>query len=126
VRPELAAECTLLRSARDDVTAMVTTLMECHAGTATDERQIYRIGLRSVALLLAVADLLIGWLLLWQADIALAALDSAPAERERSFYEGKVGVARFFAETVLPRLAAERRITALQSLAAMDLAEDAF
>ncbi|MCW2562010.1 MAG: acyl-CoA dehydrogenase domain protein [Mycobacterium sp.] len=126
VRPELTTECSVLRCALDDVTAMVTTLMERHAGTATDERQIYLVGLRSVALLLAVADLVIGWLLLWQADIALAALDNAPDERERVFYEGKVGVARFFAETVLPRLAAERRSTELQTLAAMDLAEDAF
>jgi alkylation response protein AidB-like acyl-CoA dehydrogenase len=126
VRAELATEYALLRGALDDVVAMVAALTECHASSASDERQIYRIGLRSVALLLAVADLLIGWLLLWQANIALSVLDGSPVERERVFYEGKVGVARFFAETVLPRLAAERRITEQQSLAAMELAEDAF
>ena len=126
VRPELAGECAALRAALEDVIAMVAAMMQCHTSAANDDRQIYRIGLRSVALLLAVADLLIGWLLLWQADIALSALEGSPIGRERAFYGGKVGVARFFAETVLPRLAAERRITEGQSLAAMDLAEDAF
>ena len=32
--------------------------------------------------LLSVGDLLIGWLLLWHAKIALSALDGGPTERE--------------------------------------------
>ena len=51
----------------------------------------------SVPFLLAVGDLLIGWLLLWHAEIALAALDRDPSERDRAYYRGKVAAARFFA-----------------------------
>ena len=42
-------------------------------------RELYRVGLESVPFLLAVGDLLIGWLLLRQAEIALDALDGDPA-----------------------------------------------
>ena len=74
----------------------------------------------------AVGDLLIGWLLLHHAEIALAALDGDPTDRERAFYNGKVAVARFFAKNVLPRLTAERKIIEAADLTVMDLREDAF
>ena len=73
-----------------------------------------------------VGDLMIGWLLLRQAEIALNALDGDPDPRERAFYSGKVAVANFFIRNVLPRLAAERRIVEAVDLAIMDLSEDAF
>ncbi len=57
-----------------------------------------------------MGDLLIGWLLLHQGEIALAALDGDPTERDRAFYNGKVAAAEFFAKNVLPRLTAERKI----------------
>jgi Acetyl-CoA dehydrogenase C-terminal like len=40
-------------------------------------RELYRLGLESVRFLLAVGDLLIGWLLLHQAEIALNALEAS-------------------------------------------------
>ena len=75
--------------------------------------------------LLAVGDLLIGWLLLWHAEIALTALDAAPSERDAAFYRGKVAAANFYARNVLPRLTAERRIIETVDLEAMGLAEAA-
>ncbi|MQA98542.1 MAG: hypothetical protein GEV11_29580, partial [Streptosporangiales bacterium] len=42
------------------------------------------------------------------------------------FYEGKIAAAGFFAQTVLPRLAAERRIAETTTLDVMELAEEAF
>ena len=56
-----------------------------------------------VRLLMAVGDLLVGWLLLRQAEVALAALGGETG-RDQAFYEGKVAVARFFAATQLPLL----------------------
>ncbi len=55
-----------------------------------NSRELYRLGLESVPFLLAVGDLLIGWLLLRQAEIALNALDGDVSERDRAFYAGKV------------------------------------
>ncbi len=57
-------------------------------------RELYRLGLESVPFLLAVGDLLIGWLLLQQAEIALIALDGDVGARDRAFYTGKVATAR--------------------------------
>ncbi len=60
---------------------------------------------------MALGDLVIGWLLLTQAEIAQQALDQIAADAaDRDFYAGKLAAARFFAATVLPRLAAERQI----------------
>jgi hypothetical protein len=78
-----------------------------------------------VSLLLAVGDVLIGWLLLRQAEIALAALDGDPTPDDRAFYLGKVLAANFFANNVLPRLAADRRIAETVDLGVMDLREQA-
>ena len=79
-----------------------------------------------MAFLLAVGDLLIGWLLFEHAEIALDALDGDPSDRDRDFYTGKVAAANFFAKNVLPRLAAERKIAEGVDLTIMDLGEEAF
>ena len=123
-RPELSSARTALATALADVTAMVASLTGYFTAAQTAPRQIYRVGLASVPFLLSLGDLLIGWLLVRQAEIALAALARAPADA--AFYRGKVAVATFFAANVLPRLSAERRIVELSDLSAMDLAEAGF
>ncbi len=74
-----------------------------------------------------MGDLMVGWLLQRQADVALKALqrDDITAA-DKAFYEGKVAAARFFAHEVLPRVGADRRIIESTNLDVMDLAEDAF
>jgi hypothetical protein len=89
-------------------------------------RDLYRLGLESVPFLLAVGDVLIGWLMLRGAEIALQAIDAGPSDRDRAFYEGKVAAANFFAKNVLPRLSAERRMVESVDLTAMDLGEGSF
>jgi hypothetical protein len=123
---QLAASREQLADALDNARAMVAAMTGYLFGAQEDARELYRVGLDSVAFLLAVGDLLIGWLLLRQAEIALTALAGDPDPRERAFYSGKVAVANFFVRNVLPRLAAERRIAEAVDLAIMDLSEDAF
>ncbi|TGD89840.1 acyl-CoA dehydrogenase [Mycolicibacterium sp. CH28] len=125
-RPELAGSRVLLGDALDHLRAMVATMTGYLLGAQEDARELYRVGLESVGFLLAVGDLLIGWLLLRQAEIALRALDGDPDPREQAFYRGKVAVANFFARNVLPRLAAERQIAETVELTIMDLNEEAF
>jgi hypothetical protein len=105
---------------------MAATLTGYLMAAQENARELYRVGLESVPFLLAVGDLLIGWLLLRQAEVALIALDRDPTPADRAFYSGKVAGARFFAANVLPRLAAERRIVEGADLAIMDLGEEAF
>ena len=71
--------------------------------------EIYKVGLNTTRLLMMMGDLIIGWLLLRQAEVAQAAL-AAGALRPRTcaFYTGKVAAAKWFAANRLPLLAAER------------------
>jgi alkylation response protein AidB-like acyl-CoA dehydrogenase len=125
-RPELADARSVLATALDDLQAWVNTMTGYLVDSQQNARELYRVGLESVPFLLAVGDLLIGWLLLRQAEIALAALDRGPAPAERAFYAGKATTAKFFVKNVLPRLTAERGIAANVDLAVMQLREEAF
>ena len=102
---------------------MTGWLGEAQAG---EPRALYKVGLNSRRLLLAVGDLIVGWLLQRQAEVALRALGGEVSAADKSFYTGKVAAARFFAHEVLPRIGADRRIIESTNLDVMDLAEDAF
>jgi alkylation response protein AidB-like acyl-CoA dehydrogenase len=125
-RRELADSRACLATALSDAQTMTAALTGYLMSAQENARELYRVGLESVAFLLSVGDLLIGWLLLEHAEIALDALDGDPSDRDREFYRGKVAAANFFAKNVLPRLGAERRIVEGVDLAIMDLREEAF
>ncbi len=122
----LKEERALLATALADVEGMLGALTGYLMSSAEDPSNIYKVGQHSVRLLMAVGDLLIGWLLLRQADVALTALGGSVSPKDQSFYEGKVGVARFFAKTALPLLTAQRTILETADNALMDLPEAAF
>jgi alkylation response protein AidB-like acyl-CoA dehydrogenase len=115
----------LLRTALDDVTAMTATLSGYLMAAAEQPTEIYKVGLASVRFLLAVGDLLIGWRLLAQADVAQAALAAASANDE-AFYQGKIATAQFFAKNMLPHVTALRAIIDEIDVGIMDLPEAAF
>jgi alkylation response protein AidB-like acyl-CoA dehydrogenase len=125
-RPELADAGKLLATALGDLQAWVATMTGYLFESQQNARELYRVGLESVAFLLAVGDLLIGWLLLRQAQVALDALDRDPTPADRDFCAGKVSLATFFVKNVLPRLSAERGIAANVDLAVMEVREEAF
>ena len=79
------------------------------APTREDPRQIYAVGLNTTRLLMAMGDVTCAWLLLRGAEVALDRLNDQLSPDEQHFYEGKVASARWFARTVLPKLAAETR-----------------
>jgi alkylation response protein AidB-like acyl-CoA dehydrogenase len=121
----LKSERAALARAADDLEAMVTSLHGFLGESAQQPSEIYRVGLNTTRLLLALGDLIIGWLLARQAEVAQARLDEGLAA-DTAFYEGKIAAARFFAATVLPRLATEREIVEATTLDLMDLPEEAF
>ncbi|HEY6275556.1 MAG TPA: acyl-CoA dehydrogenase [Streptosporangiaceae bacterium] len=126
LKPERAA----LARAVADIEAMVTAMTGYAMASLERPEEIYRAGLNTTRLLMALGDLVIGWLLARQAEIALAALDadgeSGLSDRDRAFYQGKLATARFFAQTVLPRLALDRAQTEETTLDLMELPEEAF
>ncbi len=123
---QLTVERELLGRALEDVQAMIGKLGEWAMASQTDSQQIYRVGLNSTRLLMAAGDLVIGWLLIRQAEVALAAIEAGAAEVDLTFYEGKVASAGWFARNRLPLLAAERVITENTDLSVMQLDEAAF
>ncbi len=123
---QLAAERELLGTALEDVQGMVGLLGQWAMASQQDSREIYKVGLNTTRLLMATGDLIIGWLLLRQAEVAAKALTAGPSDRDRLFYEGKIQTARWFARNRLPLLTAERVVAEATTLDLMDLPEEAF
>ncbi|SES28546.1 acyl-CoA dehydrogenase [Actinokineospora terrae] len=122
----LKRERELLKQALEDVQGILGAMVGHLTASQEEPRSIYRVGLHSVRLLMATGDLLVGWLLQRQAEIALARLDAGVTGRDKAFYEGKVAVASFFAKNVLPELSAARKIVEAADLDLMDVDEAAF
>jgi alkylation response protein AidB-like acyl-CoA dehydrogenase len=126
----LAAERELLGKALDDVQGIVGTMVAATMASdpraeGGDPRNVYKVGQNTTRLLLAAGDLVIGWLLLREADVALTRLGQG-AGKDEAFYRGKVAAARFFARQVLPKLSAERAIAEATDNELMDLDEACF
>ncbi|WP_144119811.1 acyl-CoA dehydrogenase [Catellatospora sichuanensis] len=123
---QLKEERASLAAALGDVQAMLGTFTGWLAESQGDDpRSLYKVGLHSRRLLLAIGDLVVGWLLLRRAEVALRKLSGEPGS-DQAFYTGVVATARFFSREVLPRLGSDRRIVELATLDAMDLDEASF
>jgi alkylation response protein AidB-like acyl-CoA dehydrogenase len=133
LKVERALLAAALADANAIVGAMINDLMSADAsaevnGQKGDVRNIYKVGLNTSRLLMALGDVVCAWLLLRGADVALGRLGDVTglSAKDQAFYEGKVAAAQFFAQNMLPRLAAERAIAESTDLALMDLSEDSF
>jgi len=122
----LKVEREYLATALGDVQAMLTAMTSDLMAAQEDAANLYKVGLSSVRLLMSVGDLLIGWQLLRQAEVALRALGGEVRAKDEAFYNGKVAVASFFAKNVLPELSASRAIVENTDNAIMELDEASF
>lgn len=127
----LKVERELLAQGLDDTTAVITAMFtDLMASNPADEngdiRNVYKVALNTTRLVYVLGDLVVSWLLLRGAEVAQAKLDAGASGADKSFYEGKVAAASFFAKTVLPRLAAERAMAEAVDLDVMELDEAAF
>jgi alkylation response protein AidB-like acyl-CoA dehydrogenase len=127
----LKDERVLLATGLEDAQALVGLLVDALMASNPQAEQgdpsnIYKVGLNTSRLLLALGDVVCSYLLLRQAEVALHALADDVSPRDAHFYEGKVAAAQFFARNVLPRVTAERAIAEGTDLLPMDLDEAAF
>jgi alkylation response protein AidB-like acyl-CoA dehydrogenase len=106
----LKPQAELLRVALAGVQAMTAALTGYLMAASETPSEIYKIGLSSVRYLMAVGDLIIGWRLLAQADVAHAALAAGASGSDEAFYQGKIATAAFFASNMLPRISTVRTI----------------
>ena len=122
----LKAERTLLANALTDVQGMAAALTGYLMAAQEDAPSVYKVGTGSVRFLMAVGDLLIGWLLARQAAVAIEKLDAGATGADKLFYEGKIAAASFFAKNMLPQLSATRTIIENLDNDLMELDEAAF
>jgi len=123
---QLSVERELLGQALENVQGILGAMGQWAMASQENPTEIYKVGLNSTRLLLASGDLIIGWLLVRQAEVALAALANGASERDIPFYTGKVESARWFARNRLPLIAAERSIAEATTGEIMEIPEEAF
>ncbi|MFN8072361.1 MAG: acyl-CoA dehydrogenase [Mycobacterium sp.] len=122
----LKTERALLAKALEDVQAMAAAMTGYLMAAQEDPKSIYKVGTASVRFLMSVGDLVMGWLLLRQSAVAMAALDAGASGSERSFYEGKIAAASFFAKNFLPLLTGVRQVVESVDNEIMELDEASF
>ncbi len=122
----LKEERALLATAVGDLQAMLGAMINFAMSAQHDPRNTYKVAQQTVRLLMSTGDLLIGWLLLRQAEVALTALAGEVTSRDEAFYQGKVAAASFFARNILPELTSRRAIIEATDNTLMDLPEAAF
>jgi alkylation response protein AidB-like acyl-CoA dehydrogenase len=124
---KLAKEREMLGKALEDVQGIVGTLGGYAMKSQQEKTELYKVGQHTTRLLLCLGDLVIGWLLLRQAAIAVEALAAGGvSEKDQQFYSGKIAAAKFFAAQRFPLLTAERTIAEAADNDLMDLDEAAF
>lgn len=118
-REHLRLERLALGRAVYDLESIFQTMM----GKLADS--LYHVGIQGNRILFALAELVIGWLLVRQSVIAHASLPDASGE-DKHFYQGKIAAARYFCQNVLPNLTLTRKLIEQGDLALMDVADEAF
>ncbi|MPQ98791.1 acyl-CoA dehydrogenase [Modestobacter sp. I12A-02628] len=122
----LKVERALLGTALADVQAMLSAMFTQLGGATDDMKALYLVAQNTSRLLLATGDLVTGWLLVRQAEVALTALAGEVTEKDRLFYEGKLAATRFFTSQVLPKITSERQIVETTDNSLMEVDEAAF
>jgi hypothetical protein len=118
----LAEEKQAFGKALQEVGTMISTLVGHAMASQENVTELYKIGLNTSRLLMAVGDVVIAWLLLRQAEIAMGRLDG----KDKEFYAGKVAAAKYFVSHVLPHITADRKILEAEDGSLMNLAESSF
>ncbi|MFB6948475.1 acyl-CoA dehydrogenase [Streptomyces niveus] len=122
---ELAPARDALAKAAVDLEAIVGKMLTDLTATAEDVKNIYKVGLNTTRLLMASGDVVVGYLLLRGAAVAVEKLETASA-KDVPFYQGKIAAAKFFAATVLPGVTVERAVAESVDNSLMELDEAAF
>jgi alkylation response protein AidB-like acyl-CoA dehydrogenase len=124
--PELKVERELLATALTEAGELVTLVINDLMNAMNEIKSIYKVGLNTTRVLMALGDVVCAWMLLRGAEVAQAKLTAGEAGKDEAFYTGKVAAAKFFAANVLPKITSELTIAKSVDLSLMELSEDAF
>jgi len=114
----LASERAALGKALGQVEAMFGALL------GKIGESLYHVGFQGNRVLMSLAELVIGWLLVRHAAVALDRMKVNPGDK--NFYEGKVASARYFAREVLPNITLASKLVQGSELSLMELSDDLF
>jgi alkylation response protein AidB-like acyl-CoA dehydrogenase len=115
---ELTAERAALGKALADLETMLGTLL----GKMGESP--YHVGFQGNRVLMAVAEVVIGWLLVRHAAVALERTKVNPGDK--AFYAGKLASARWFCREVLPGISHAARMVEQSTLDLMEVPEESF
>ncbi|MCO4763432.1 MAG: acyl-CoA dehydrogenase [Myxococcales bacterium] len=115
----LAPERQRLLRALGDVQGIMTALM------SKMQEDLYHVGLQGNRVLMALAEVVIGWLLIRHAALAAEKLDGA-GRKDTAFYNGKIASAKWFCANVLPSLTLTRKLIEGSDLSLMALDDASF
>ena len=115
---ELATERQALGEGLAELEKMLGTLL----GKLGES--VYHVGFQGNRVLMAMADLVLGWLLVRHAAVALERVKVNPGDK--AFYAGKLASARWFCHEVLPGIAHAARMVEHGNLDLMEVPEESF
>ncbi len=118
----LATERHLLGTAIEDAQGHLSVLVGHIMGSHQEPNELYKAGLHTNALLETMSEIVIGWLLLRHAEVAL----HAEPGKDAAFYEGKIASARFFARHAFPKARLRREAAEAEDGALMRMSDEAF
>ena len=117
IAPERERLGAMLDSAQAHVGSMVEHLLESVGG---EKEAIYKVGLQATPLLESLAEVVMVWQMLRQAEIAAPLADGDP------FYEGKLAAARWLLADASQRVDSRRERAVVEDGALMELPVEAF
>lgn len=122
----LAAERELLATAVNDLRGLGGWMGERVIGALRDPSVIYDVGRNTTRFLMAAGDVLVAWLLLRQAAVAVERVSPSGEAPADGFYRGKIATAAFFAQEVLPLITAQRAIAERRDTTTMSFPDEAW
>ena len=91
-----------------------------------DSNGLQRAFAHSFPFLMAMGDVIMGWMLLWRASVAAEKLNKGVKSKDEAFYQGQITTADFFIHTVLPETIGKMVSIDRMSAAAVEMEEDGF
>ncbi|MES2503946.1 MAG: acyl-CoA dehydrogenase [Myxococcota bacterium] len=115
----LAPEYALLEQAVTDAEGVLILMM------GKMGESLYHVGLQGNRILFGIAELVMGWLMIWQGEVAAQKMASATG-KDKAFYEGKLASVRFFCKEALPNLGMTKAAIEKSDLGLMAMSDEAF
>ena len=74
----------------------------------------------------AAGDVVMGWMLLWRANVAARQIDGGAKKKDENFYQGQIRSAQFFLQTLLPVTMGKMDAIMASCSAAVEIDEKSF